>query len=107
MPERLLFYSPLARQDLDGIYDYIALELQNPSSAAETVNAILDAAESLEGFPYVGSIVEGLPFMADEYRFLPVRNYIVFYRVTESRIFIDRILYKRRDYLPLLGVLRH
>ena len=104
MLERLLFYSPLARQDLDGIYDYIALELRNPSSAAEIVNSILDAAESLAGFPFVGSIVEGLPFSTDEYRFLPVRNYIVFYRVTENRIFIDRILYKRRDYLPLLGL---
>lgn len=52
----------------------------------------------------MGSPVEGLPFMADEYRFLPVRNCVIFYRVTESRIFIDRILYKRRDYLPLLGL---
>jgi len=38
------------------------------------------------------------------HRFLPVRNYIIFYRVTETSIFIDRILYKRRDYLPLLGL---
>ena len=27
-----------------------------------------------------------------------------FYRVSDSNIFIDRILYKRRDYLPLLGL---
>lgn len=104
MPESHLFYSPLARHDLDEIYDYIALELRNPSAAADTVNAILDGAESLEDFPLVGSIVEGLPFMTDEYRFLPVRNYIVFYRATESKVFVDRILYKRRDCLPLLGL---
>ena len=104
MPEHQLSYSTLAQRDLDEIYDYIALELRNPSSAAGTINAILDAAESLEEFPLVGSIVEGLPFMTDEYRFLPVRNYIVFYRVTANRIFIDRILYKRRDYLLLLGL---
>lgn len=100
MPERHLFYSPLAKRDLDETYE----ELCNPSAAAETVNAILDGAESLEGFPLMGAPVEGLPFMADEYRFLPVRNDVAFYRVTESRIFIDRILYKRRDYLPLLGL---
>ena len=104
MAEGHLFYSPLARRDLDEIYDYIAIELRNPSSAAETVKAILDSAESLEDFPLSGSLVEGLPIRADEYRFMPVRNYIVFYRVTESNIFIDRILYKRRDYLPLLGL---
>ena len=104
MPERHLFYSPLATRDLDEAYDYIATELRNLSATSEIVNAILDGAESFEGFPFMGSPVEGLPFMADEYRFLPVRNYVVFYRVTESRIFIDRILYKRRDYLPLLGL---
>ena len=104
MPERHLLYSALAKRDLDETYDYIATELRNPSAASETVNAILDGAESLEGFPLMGAPVEGLPFMADEYRFLSVRNYVIFYRVTESRIFIDRILYKRRDYLTLLGL---
>ena len=104
MPERHLFYSPLAKRDLDETYDYIATELRNPSAAADTINAILDGAESLEEFPLTGGLVDGLPILADEYRFLPVRNYIIFYRVTETSIFIDRILYKRRDYLPLLGL---
>ena len=39
MSERTLFYSPLALRDLDDIFDYIANELRNPVSAAETVNA--------------------------------------------------------------------
>ena len=104
MSERTLFYSPLALRDLDNIFDYIANELTNPVSAAETVNAILDRAEQLEDFPFVGSRVEGLPFMTDEYRFIGIRNYLVFYRITDTRIFIDRVLYKRRDYLPLLGL---
>lgn len=33
-----------------------------------------------------------------------LRNYLSFYRVTDSRVFIDRILYKHRDYFPLLGL---
>ena len=104
MPDRTLFYSQLARQDVDQIFDYIANELENPSAAVETVKAILDSAESLEGFPFIGSLVNGLPQCIDEYRFLGVKNYLIFYRVTDSQIFIDRILYKRRDYLPLLGL---
>jgi len=98
-----LFYSPLARHDLDEIRDYISKDLSNPSAAMETINAILDEVETLETFPLVGRAVEGLPFMADEYRFLPVRNYLAFYRVTAEGVFVDRILYKKRDYLPLLG----
>lgn len=95
MPDRALLYSPLAQRDLDEIFDYIATELENPSSAAGTVNAILDAAESLVGFPYTGSPVRGLPFTAEEYRFTSTRNYLMFYRVTEACIFIDRILYTK------------
>ena len=78
MPNRDLLYSPLAQRDLDEIFDYIATELENPSSAAGTVNAILDAAESLVGFPYTGSPVRGLPFTAEEYRFTNTRNYRIF-----------------------------
>ena len=99
-----LFYSPLARRDLDEIRDCISNELCNPTAAMETVNAILDEAEALEDLPLMGHAVEGLPLMADEYRFLPVRNYLVFYRVTAEGVFVDRILYKMRDYLPLSGM---
>lgn len=104
MSNHILCYSPLAQQDLDDIFNYIATELRNPSATADTVNDILDAAESLEGFPFIGNIVKGLPFAADEYRCIGARNYLVFYRVTNAHIFVDRILYKRRDYIPLLGL---
>lgn len=104
MPNRILVYSPLSRRDLDEIFDYISRELENPVAAHETVNAILDGTESLEGFPFVCSLVEGIPFLNEEYRFLTVRNYLIFYRVTDTQIFVDRILYKKRDYGQLLGL---
>ena len=103
MSDRRLFYSPLARRDLDEIFEYISTELENPSSASGTVDAILDQAEKLEEFPFIG-IVEGLPFATDTYRFLCVRNYLVFYRVSESEIFVDRILYAKREYRTLLNL---
>ncbi len=104
MAERTLLYSPLAQQDLDGIFQYISQTLRNPSSAKKIVSDILDAAEKLEPFPFVGSVVEGLPLEVGEYRVAGIHNYLVFYRVTDSHIFVDRILYQRRDYLPLLGL---
>ena len=104
MADHAIVYSPLARRDLEEIQDYISFELKNPVAARNTVSAILDETENLEDFPLIGTPVDGLPFMVDEYRFLAVRNYLVFYRVTEGCVFVDRILYKRRDYLPLLGL---
>ena len=104
MSDRRLFYSPLARRDLDEIFEYISCELENPAAASGIVDAILDQAEKLEAFPFIGSIVEGLPFATDTYRFLCVRNYLVFYRVSESEIFVDRILYAKREYRTLLNL---
>ena len=104
MPNSKVFYSPLSQRDLDEIYDYIAVELANPTSAAEIVTDILDAADGLGSFPAIGGIVRDLPFLTCEYRFLPVRNYIVFYRITGANVFVDRILYKKRDYARLLGL---
>ncbi len=102
MSERRLHYSPLSLRDLDEIFDYIANELRNPSAAKTTIEDILDGVEELEKFPFIGSIVDNLPFAADEYRFLGVRNYLVFYRVSESDVFVDRVLCAKREYRSLL-----
>ena len=48
--------------------------------------------------------MRNVPYLTCEYRFLQVRNYIMFYRLADSHIFIDRILYKKRDYAQLLGL---
>lgn len=104
MPDRKILYSPLSVTDLDGIFDYISQTLCNPQSARTIVSDILDRVENLEALPFIGSIVCGLPNNADEYRVIGVHNYLIFYRITDSAIFIDRILYKHRDYLPLLGL---
>ena len=66
--------------------------------------AILDAVDDLALFPAIGGIVRNVPLLTCEYRFLPVRNYIVFYRLTDNNVFVDRILYKKRDYARLLGL---
>ena len=37
-----------------------------------------------------------------DYRFLTSENYMVFYRVNGQDVYIDRVLYGRRDYLRIL-----
>lgn len=46
-----LKYSPEALKDLDDIWEYIRSELSNPDAADNSVNAILDRAETLREFP--------------------------------------------------------
>ena len=40
--------------------------------------------------------------LESDYRFIVSGNYISFYRAYDSEVFIDRILYARRDYMRIL-----
>lgn len=37
-----------------------------------------------------------------DYRFLVSGNYLIFYRAYGAEVYIDRVLYGRRDYLRIL-----
>ena len=99
-----LFYSPQAQLDLDEIYDYFANELNDPRKGQGIVGDILSAVERIPGRALRYPVVGPLPFTTDEYRFLTVGSYLVFYRAVSESVYVDRILYKRRDFASLLGV---
>ena len=103
MSDRLR-YSPQAQLDLDEIFDYFADGVGNPEKGASVVSGILAAARKIPGratrFPPVGP----LPFTADEYRFLQVGSYVIFFRVNGEIVFVDRVLNNRRDSSSLLGL---
>ncbi len=99
-----LFYSPQAQLDLDEIYDYFTKELNDPRKGQGVVDDILSAVERIPGRAFRYPIVGPLPFTTDEYRFLAVGSYLVFYRAVSESVYVDRILYKRRDFASLLGV---
>ena len=99
-----LFYSPQAQLDLDEIYDYFANELNDPRKGQGIVGDILSAVERIPGRALRYPVVGPLPFTTDEYRFLTVGSYLVFYRAVSESVYVDRILYKRRDIASLLGV---
>lgn len=94
-----LQYTPAALRDLDEIWEYIANELCNPEAANSTVNAILDAAERLRAFPYSGAALNSILRIESDYRFIVSGHYLAFYHVQGEAVFIDRVLYERRDCL--------
>jgi len=97
-----IVYTPKALHDLDDIWDYISLELDNPDAAAKIVTGIMDQIDALAFFPEMGTALS--PLMEDEnhYRFLICGQYMAFYRVDGGIICIDRVLYGKRDYLNML-----
>ncbi|MBE5791911.1 MAG: type II toxin-antitoxin system RelE/ParE family toxin [Clostridia bacterium] len=100
-----LKYSPEALKDLDEIWDYIYSDLCNPDAADHTVDAILVKTESLREFPFSGAPLDTISRIHSDYRFVPANNFLAFYRVQDGVVYIDRILYGRRDCLrTLLGL---
>lgn len=97
-----IHYSAESRRDLDDIWDYIVSELQNRVAAERVVDRILDAVERLKDFAEMGALLSSVADVGGDYRFLVSRNYMVFYRVNGRDVFIDRVLYGRRDYLRVL-----
>ena len=97
-----IHYSPESRRDLDDIWDYIVSDFQNCSAAERVIDRIMDAVDHLKNFAEVGTPLSSVTDVETDYRFLVSGNYMVFYRVQGSDIYIDRVLYGRRDYMKVL-----
>lgn len=94
--------SPEALKDLDEIYDHIAHALSSPDAADNTINIILDKTDLLSSSPETGTQLLFDNGLNSGYRYMVSDNYLAFYRITESCVFIDRIIYGKRDYMNLL-----
>ena len=92
-----------AEQDLDNIVSYIVNILGNPSAAA-----LLDDVEkyysSLEDMPMLFEACRSPHLRALGYRKAGIRNYIMIYKVNESKkeVIILRFFHGRQDYEKLI-----
>ena len=97
-----IHYSPESRRDLDDIWDYIVLELQNRSAAERVIDCIMDVVDPLKKFAEMGTPLSSIADVGTDYRFVVSGNYMVFYHVQGSDVYIDRVLYGRSDYMSVL-----
>ena len=82
--------------------EYVLEESCSSDIAGNVADNILNAVKKLEDFTELGvRLEEFAPFHSD-YRMLVVDNYLVFYRVDDDEVFIDRILHSRRNYMRIL-----
>ena len=91
-----------AQRDLSEIKGYIAEELENPQAAQATVERITRSIRRLCEHALLGTPLSVLADVDSDYRFLVCGNYLVFYRANANDIYIDRVMYKRRNYLNVL-----
>ncbi|MBE7067909.1 MAG: type II toxin-antitoxin system RelE/ParE family toxin [Clostridiales bacterium] len=93
---------PMAQLDMEQIFDYIAVELCNPTAAIAQINDFEKAFDNVCAFP------ESCPYIHNEYvkdkslRKLIVNNYVDFYRIQNNEIQVVRVLYGMRNYEAFL-----
>ena len=96
-----IYYSPEAKRDLDDIWEYVEYELSNPT-ARKVIKRIMDDVDQLGMFPSLGAKLSSITDAETDYRYIVSENYMTFYRISQNDIYVDRILYGRRDYLRIL-----
>ena len=90
----------VAEQDFKEIIDYILADNVTAAlSIAEKIEANLNL---LETNPQLGRIPNDDELLRLGYRYLIVLDYLIFYKIEGSTIFVYRILHGARNYKSLL-----
>ncbi len=92
---------PSAEQDLAEIVRY--LNTLSPDAALRYYDMLVEEIAGLSTMPERYPHPKDLALTAKGYRYLVVKNYLVFYMVVGDAVQIHRILYGRRDYRSILG----
>ena len=97
-------YLPLARKDLTDITSYIVDHLKAPRAAMDLLNELDKSISRPERFPYSCRVYQSIRELENEYRLLPVKNYLVFYVVKETEMVVEihRVVYARMDLTEII-----
>lgn len=93
--------SPLARQDIIEIIDYIAAD--NLAAALRLRDRLFIAFDLLDKQPGLGHVRDDLISRKSGVRFWPVGTYLVVYRPISDTVQIVRVLSGYRDLANILG----
>jgi plasmid stabilization system protein ParE len=95
MAELALEWSALAEEDLDRVALYTA---ERQGDAEGYVGLLFAAAEQLQGFPFLGHPLTGIP----PYRRLVVGEHLLLYMVQEGAVRVVRVGHAAQDVEDLL-----
>ena len=93
-------YLPMAYDDLDDIFTYIATD--DPGLAIKILDEFDIAILHLEEFPDMGVNIKNRRLANKGYKMLIINDYLVFYVMVTNIIEIRRIISSKRNYTKLL-----
>lgn len=95
---------PAAIRDLDGIMEYLSVQLCAKESALSLLGEIQTAIQNACNFPLAAPQIKDKLLLHKGYRKLIVKNYIIFYIPdhTNHVLNVMRVIYFAKDYLKEL-----
>ena len=89
--EREIVFSKRADEQVDEIYQYVLENSNDEATAKKFINELLDKTEILRKHAFVGRQLKLIDNIVTQYRFVRYKNYLIFYRVDDKKVYIDRI----------------
>ncbi len=92
---------------LQGIRDYIALELLAPDHARGVLSKLTTAMASLATMPRRFSLVQEEPWRSEGVRSREVKNYLIYYWINDSTmtVHVIAVIFERRNQTKALSEL--
>ncbi len=90
----------IAEEDFTELIEYIAAD--NPVAADNVASEIENSLLLLSENPMMGRIPRDEDIKAQKYRYIIVKNYLIFYTIEDKVILIHRIIHGARNYKILL-----
>ncbi len=92
-------FTAKAKEDLEGIFDYIAIELKNISATGNLMNEIEKGINAICAFPEICPVVSNIYVRNLGVRKKLIKNFIMYYFPDEDNktIVIVRTVYSRRN----------
>ena len=97
-----LIFKETAVDDILSSQRYIANQLHNPAAAEKLAYEIYNAALLICENPYMGARLSEKYELDTDMRYFTVARHLIFYRVTDERICVLRVIDGRQDYLSIL-----
>jgi plasmid stabilization system protein ParE len=97
-----LKYSYFYRDELKSALIYIRQNLKNLIAAQKLKNEVKETYKKIKENPFLYPAVPDEYLASKGFRFIMVKNYMLFYKVKEKQINIDRFLFGHRDWMNLL-----
>ncbi|MCL1864673.1 MAG: type II toxin-antitoxin system RelE/ParE family toxin [Spirochaetes bacterium] len=99
-----LHITDIAEQDILLTVKYISDVLKSPKAANNLLDEIEKYEEIIQNTPHIYPFVSDEYFTENRFKFVMIKNYIMFYIINEDekRVYVIRFLHARRNWKGIL-----